>query len=72
MLLAILFHTVFSPPLMRNPLDLDPPSRVLHAEMSMVQLIRQGHKEIDEIDDTLARAERIAHDTLDIGTKVSV
>ena len=40
------------------------------AEMSMVQLIKQGHREIDEIDDTLARAERIAHDTLDIGTQV--
>ena len=36
----------------------------------MVQLMKQGHREIDEIDDTLARAERIAHDTLDIGTQV--
>ncbi|GAX79492.1 hypothetical protein CEUSTIGMA_g6933.t1 [Chlamydomonas eustigma] len=40
-------------------------------EMSMVQLIRQGHKEIDEIDQGLDRAERIAQDTLDIGTQAA-
>ena len=36
----------------------------------MVQLVRQGHREIDEIDAGLDRAERVAHDTLDIGTQV--
>ena len=38
--------------------------------MSMVQLVKLGHKEIDEIDAGLERAERIAHDTIDIGTNV--
>ena len=36
----------------------------------MVQLMKQGHKEIDEIDAGLDRVERLAHDTLDIGTQV--
>jgi SNARE protein len=39
--------------------------------MSMVQLMRQGNKEIDEIDHALGRAERIAQDTLEIGTQVT-
>ena len=36
----------------------------------MQQLIKKGHREIDEIDQGLGRAERIVNDTVDIGTQV--
>lgn len=39
--------------------------------MSMVRLIKKGHQEIDEIDSGLNRAERVALDTVDVGTQAA-
>lgn len=44
---------------------------MLYAGMSMVQLVKKGHREIDEIDQGLNRVEKIALDTIDVGTNVS-
>lgn len=43
-----------------------------HADMSNQQLMAKGRKDIVQIDKTLARAERIAEDTLQVGVSVGV
>ena len=39
--------------------------------MSVQQLITKGRKDIDDIDKTLARTERLVEDTRDVGKNVS-
>lgn len=51
-------------------ISMSPPCPCTSAGMSMQQLVAKGRKDINEIDKTLERAERIAEDTKAVGKEV--